>query len=396
MDAIWKLRREALAVVGIVWLAGFHFFYDGFYHMAAFWLVLAPLALANIDLLGGREGLRWKQLLALLLAWQLGCGVIRAGAGVPVAGGFRDLLAVVLLVVAVLAVARVSWGWKACRAAIFVSAVATSAWALVEFYLLSDLGLDEGRLRNVLIYPIGLNAVLTGLLAGFSMVAGFDLVRDGSRWRWWIRGGLALLAFALMATQSRGAMLATLAGLGVMIVVRRRQVLPEVVAALAGVAAFLVTFVLGSGGGTGPDLVERGATGRFEIWRVYLDGLEAADWWIGTGRVPALEESVLGWFVHHPHAGWVSQIVWCGIPGLLLLGAFLGLAGASGWKRANLDATPLALLAFGVVGLTFDGGQIVSLASSPRIEPLLVLVPAVVALVLGGRRETASDEVGAL
>lgn len=399
MEAIWKFRREALAVVGIFWLAGFHFFYDGFYHMAAFWLVLAPLAVANLDLLAMGEDGRWKRLLGLLLAWQLGCGLIRAGAGVPVVEGLRDVAAVVLLVVAVLAVAGLAWGWKACRAAIFTAAVATSGWALVEFYFLPGLGLDEARLRNVLIYPIGLNAVLTGLLAGFSMVAGFDLARADSRWRWWVRGGLMVLSFALMATQSRGAILATVAGLGVVTLFRRRQVLPELLAVLAGVIVFLGSFIRASGSGGGPNLIERGATGRLDIWRAYLDGLEGAHWWVGTGWVPPLDESVVGWFVHHPHAGWVSQIVWCGIPGLLLLIAFLGLAGASGWQRSKVDATPLALLVFGIVGLIFDGGQVVSLASAPRIEPLLVLVPAVVALALYERSASRSvaddsDEVG--
>lgn len=383
------IRRSALAVAGGVWLAGFHFFYDGFYHMAAFWLVLAPLAVANVDLLTGGDR-RWRGLLLLLLAWQLGCGVIHLGEAWSDRDGLRDVVAVLILGLVVLGIVDRPWGWWSCRAAVFVSGVVVSLWSLWQFYPLSDLGLGDARLRNVLIYPTGLNAVLTGLLAGFSMVAGLDLHPRDSRWRWPTLAGLAVLAFAVMATQSRGAMLGCMAGLVVMLVFRGRRVLPELAACGAGVVAYLAVFAWTGDGTAGPDLVERGATGRWEIWQTYLGNLEGAEWWIGTGGVAPLGESVLGWFVHHPHGSWVSQLVWCGIPGLLLLGALVALAAWNGWRGAARDATPLALLAFGVAGLIFDGAQIVSLASVPRIEPLLVFVPALVALAMAERR---SDEV---
>ena len=49
-----------------------------------------------------------------------------------------------------------------------------------------------------------------------------------------------------------------------------------------------------------------------------------------------------------------------------------------GLLRVHL--APLALLAFGLSGLLIDGAQIASLISLPRIEPLLVIVPAIIAL----------------
>ncbi len=390
MGRLGSIRRDAVAAVGVVWLAGFHFFHDGFYHMAAFWWLLAPLAVANADLLAGGDR-RWRGMLILLVAWQLGCGLVRREGGWPAVAAMLDVVAVGVLVVTVLGISGRDRGWPVLRLAMVVAAAGVSLWSLVRFYPLAGLGLEDERLRNVLVYPTGLNAVLTGLLAGFSLLAGFELVGRESRWRWPLYGALSVLAFALMATQARGAMLATLAGAAVMVACRGRKVLPEVAACVAGTLAYLVAFALADRGAAGPDLLERGATGRVEIWKTYLGRLEGGEWWIGTGRVPPLDESVLGWLVHHPHGSWVSQIVWCGLPGLLLLAVFLGLAAVAGWRVTARDATPLALLVFGVTGLVFDGAQVVSLASAPRIEPLLVLVPALVALRM---RERRSDEVG--
>lgn len=381
MGRVWESRREALAVAAIVWLAGFSFFEDGFYHMTAFWFAVAPLALVNLDLFFHRAGRPWRLVLVALVVWQFVCGLPAGG----VRAGLADAGGVLILSVAVLAVVDTPWGWPVFRLGVFASAAVTSAWALVRFYPMSDLGLEDERLRNVLVYPIGLNAVLTGLLIGFAIVAvlGFDATR--SRRAWLIRVGLVVLGFALMATQSRGAFLATAAGIAVVAWTGRRRVIADGLALLAGVLAYAAVFALTADEAEGRGLVERGTSGRLDIWRAYLGELRGVEWIVGSGEVPPLEESVLGWFVHHPHGSWVTQIVWCGLPGLILLGTFVLLAGVAGWRVRSREAAPLALLVFGVTGLLFDGGQAVSLASVPRIEPLLVLVPAVVALRLAER-----------
>ena len=81
--------------------------------------------------------------------------------------------------------------------------------------------------------------------------------------------------------------------------------------------------------------------------------------------------------VHHPHSSYLTQLVLGGLvgTGLLLLVLFwsirdslrLGGLGQSLWAP---------LLACGLGSLLFDGAEIFSLHSVPRLEFLLVVVPA--------------------
>ncbi len=382
MEGRWIRRRDVLAGAAIFWLSGFHFFYDGFYHMAAFWLLLAPLAVVNIDGWFDGSGTGWKRMLAGLVAWQAGCaGVARSGPGLATVA--MDVVALALLVVACFSLARVSWGWRGFRVGCFAVAAVAAVWSLIRFYAPPEVTLVEDRLRNVWVYPIGLNAVLTGLLFGHGLVAGLSLAEPADGRRWFSRAAIIVLTAGVLATQSRAALLATGAGVGVLAVLRGRALWPSLAAMLVGAAAYFGAFALIGDGGLGPDLVERGSTGRFDIWQAYIERLSGTTWWAGEGRVPALNEELLGWFVHHPHSSWVAQLVWCGIPGVMLLLGFLGWSVRAAWTRRREMDGLLALLVFGVSGLVFDGAQIVSLGSVPRIEPLLVLVPAVVALAGG-------------
>lgn len=371
-----------MAGAAIFWLSGFHFFYDGFYHMAAFWLLLAPLAVVNIDGCFDGSGTGWKRMLAGLVAWQAGCAVVaRSGPGPATVA--MDVVAVALLVVACFSLARVSWGWRGFRVGCFAVAAVAAVWSLIRFYAPPEVTLVEDRLRNVWVYPIGLNAVLTGLLFGHGLVAGLSLAESADGRRWFCRAAIIVLTAGVLATQSRAALLATGAGVGVLAVLRGRSLWPSLAAMLVGAAAYFGAFAFIGDGGLGPDLVERGSTGRFDIWQAYIERLSGTTWWTGEGRVPPLDEELLGWFVHHPHSSWVAQLVWCGIPGVMLLLGFLGWSVWAAWTRRREMDGLLALLVFGVSGLVFDGAQIVSLGSVPRIEPLLVLVPAVVALAGG-------------
>ena len=191
--------------------------------------------------------------------------------------------------------------------------------------------------------------------------------------------GIAVLAFAMMATQSRGSILATCGGTTVLLWQRRQYARAAVIAALAGVLAYLAVFWL-SGAESAPDLVSRGSSGRMEIWNIYLDRLHGIEWLLGEGFAVPLEESVLGWYVHHPHSSFLTQLVHTGIPGLLLLVAFCCGAMWTAWRSREHGAAAFSLLAFGLTGLLMDGAQIASMFSVPRIENLLILVPAVFAL----------------
>lgn len=376
------LRRLALCALGTLWLAGHWFFPQGHAHLELFWWWVMPAAVLNADALPRlRGGGRWWPLLLALLLWQVVATTRATGAGYR-AGGLADALGVIVLVVALVVLAGWPCGWPALRACLFVVAAATMGASLVAFYPVSGRALSDARLRDVLVYERGLNAVLTGLLAGFGMLCGMTLDRRGGprvrRLAVW--AGVALLAFALLASESRGALLAAVAGTAVLGWRRGRLVLPGAAAAVAGVLACLVLFSWSGTGEASPDLVSRGTTGRPDIWSVYLQRMDGADWWLGKGAVEPLDASVLGWFVDHPHSSFVTQLVHFGLPGLLLLGWFLGCAVRAGWRSRGDRGAALALLVFGLTGVALDCAQIASLLSVPRIEQLLVLVPAVFAL----------------
>ena len=95
-----------------------------------------------------------------------------------------------------------------------------------------------------------------------------------------------------------------------------------------------------------------------------------------------IPEGELGWFVHHPHSSYLTQFLLTGalgLAGMLLLIAWAGRYALAEAGRNN--SLWLALLASGAVAMIFDCAQMFSLYSAPRIEFLLVAVPA--ALVVG-------------
>jgi hypothetical protein len=374
-------RRIALCVVTALWLAGHWVFPEGYSHIKAFWFLIAPLALLNADAVPRLRSQPWLVALLALLLWQVLVSSRHPDSLVR-PGGLCDALAVLVLVLAVRAMAVTRGAWTGLRWVLFLTAAVTMAWSLARFYEWGAVPLGARRLRNVLVYERGLNAVLTGLLAGFAMLAGMSL--DGAgRPRWQraiLLGGTSLLAFATMAAQSRGTFLAAAAGIAVLAWRHGRRTLPPITAAAAGVAAYLAAFAAGGESESVPDLVSRGSSGRLDIWSVYLDRLAGAEWWIGEGRVVPLDESVLGWHVHHPHSSFLTQLVHSGLPGLLLLGAVLGGCLFAALRRRPPERAALAMLAFGLTGLLIDGAHIASLFSVPRIESLLILVPAVFAV----------------
>lgn len=381
MPPATAIRHHAWLGAGCLWLVGFHLFTNGFHHMRFFWWVVAPLTL--LQLRGWWRGLRgiepWQWWLVALLGWQVLCSLWAQ----ELDGWHRPLLdaaATAMVVALTSVVGRDEPWWQGLRLGLFVVGVASLGWSLWRFYPQGGLGLLDERLRNVWVYPRGLNAVLTGLLAGSSILAGASLAPSYGVWRRALWPGLALLAFALGATQSRGPMLALAAGLGVWAGFAGRRCVPELAAIGLGGLAYAAVLWGYPSGAEEVDLVQRGDTGRLEIWRSYLERLDGWAWLRGQGEVAPLGEEVLGWWVHHPHASWLSQLVWCGLPGLGLLAGWIGWAMWAGWRRAGADAAPLALLAYGCVGLAVDGAEILSLGSVSRIEPLLVLVPGVVAL----------------
>lgn len=389
---VWAPRELYLAIAVGLWLCGY-FVQDGWLHQRSFRWVL-PILLLNGDLLVRtlRET-RWLWAVLVLLGYQVlsRAWAVEVSEDSRVVAGWWDTGVVILLSTALATIGRRVQAGAAVLGTLVVVAMVVTAVSLVVFYLMSDNQLAEDRLRNVFIYRggnfPGLNAVLTGMLCGFGVVGAAWFARPNEwplRRNLWLLG-VAVLVFGLMASQSRGAMLATATGFGILLVTLRRAALPALLASLGAVVAYLLVV---SRSETTSELIERGTTGRFAIYRWFLENLNGAQWIIGRGMSAdvTIPEGEFEWFVHHPHSSYLTQLVLGGVLGVGLLFVVLAWAGWCAWRAAwRGNPVYLALLASGMVAVCFDCAQIFSIQSAPRIEFLLVVVPA--ALAAGRPRE---------
>ena len=391
-------RREVLlAVVLGLWLAGFWVARDGWHHRRAFILLVPFLLLGADHILAAARTVRWLWAVALLVGWQ---ALSRVWAEPPLghAGEFGDAVAVVLLGLALVAVGRMGALAEQIMAGLAALGAAVTVFSLWAFYGDPAHGLAPDRFRNVLVYRgEGLNPVLTGMLCSSGAVAAgwFTLRREGRRAGALWALVLAVLVFGLMASQSRGAMLGFGAGFGTLLLLERRKCLAAVVSTAFSVAVyFLALAVTPQGGDAAGGLIERGSSGRLAIYQWFLErlpGLEVLTGW-GFGTVSEIPKEELGWLVHHPHSSFLTQLVLGGLVGmglllLVLCWSFrdslrLGMLGQSLWAP---------LLACGLGSLLFDGAEIFSLHSVPRLEFLLVVVPA---CLLAGQASVRQPSMG--
>jgi hypothetical protein len=184
-----------------------------------------------------------------------------------------------------------------------------------------------------------------------------------------------------MMAQSRGAMLAAGAGLLVLVYYLRRAVWPAVLTIAVTVGAYIVVLLRLD---AEVKLIERGSAGRVAIYQWFLDRTTILDTIIGRGMSAdvTIAEEELGWFVDHPHSAYLTQFILTGVLGLGILLFVIGWATRCALVQAKRkEALWLALIASGSMALLFDCGQMFSLYSAPRIEFLLLLVPA--ALLMG-------------
>lgn len=367
------------------WVAGFWLF-KGRNEQAAWCVwILFPVAVWNgrrvLDLWRGvsREARGWWVLFWSLIGWQFLVTGLRGGNWWAGAGAGRDVLLVFALVSGLVMVGRDGQGRSLLWKVVFVAGAIAVLVSLIVFY--SEIRLHEERFRLCWRRWPGFDAVTTGIFTGMALMVGLATGESGPRW--WTRcvcAALAVLGFGLAASESRGPLLAVGAGavwwLSGNVRSWRRLGWP-----LAGFAAYWV--LVGQGGG---GLIERGSSGRFDIYQTYLSQMSGADWLVGRGEVWMLPESVLGWRVHHPHNAYLGQLVGYGMVALLLLLAMLA------WGFLKMRRSPeSAILAFGLVTLLFDGGMVFSMISTARWEALVVMVP----LVLGVAARGAKEEDGA-
>ncbi|MDP6207378.1 MAG: hypothetical protein QGG01_03675, partial [Roseibacillus sp.] len=329
----WEWREWLLAVALGLWLAGYWVAQDGWYHRRALvWLV--PFLLLGADRMIRAGAIRWLWAVALLLGWQV---LSRSWAEPPLveAGGAGDAVVVLLLGAALAAVGRRKpFGvWIIGGLAILGAGVV--AYSLGAFYGEEGRSLAADRFRNVFVYSEGLNPVLTGMLCASGAVAAAWFTLRNSGWRARIPWSLALavLVFGMMASQSRGPALGFGSGLGILLFFERRACLSAGITIVATVGGYFLAILWS---GVVVDAIARGTTGRVPIYQWFLErlsGMELLVGW-GFGTVSEIPAEELGWFVHHPHSSYLTQLVLGGVLGLGLLLVVLGWSLREAWREA--------------------------------------------------------------
>ena len=197
---------------------------------------------------------------------------------------------------------------------------------------------------------------------------------------------LAVLVFGMLASQSRGPALGFGAAVGILLFFERRACLSAGITIVAAAGGYFLALLWSGMAADGiapgviePGAIERGITGRGAIYQWFLERLSGMEllvgWGFGTGS--AIPEEELGWFVHHPHSSYLTQLVLGGVLGLGLLLVVLGWSLREAWREGTRGQSLwMALLACGLVSLLFDGAEMFTLHSAPRLELLLVVVPA--------------------
>lgn len=371
-----------VAVTG--WVAGFWLF-KGRYEQSLWCLwILFPVAVWNgrrvLDLWHGlaRERGGWWLLFGLLIVWQFLVTGFRAGSWWEGPGAGKDALMSCALVSGLAIVGRDDqgrdWLWKSVFAAGLVAVLAS----LIAFY--SEFRINEERFRLCWRWSPGLDAVTTGILSGMALMVGLITGEKGGRWwRPCVSVALAVLGFGLAASESRGALLAVAAGSAWWLLGNHRS-WRRIIWPISGFAAYWIIIIFAGQGRSG--LVERGSSGRFDIYQSYLSQMAGSDWLVGKGQVWTLPESVLGWLVDHPHNAYLGQLAGYGFIGLLLMLATL----AWGFLRMR-KSQESTVLVFGLVTLLFDGGMVFSMFTTARWEALVVMVPLVLGVAASGIRE---------
>ncbi|RPF90221.1 MAG: hypothetical protein CBB78_005800 [Roseibacillus sp. TMED18] len=396
LSCCWKSRELLLAGALGFWVAGFWVAEDGWHHRRALWLVFPFVLLGADQIARAVSGARWLWLVALLLGWQ---SLSRGWADPLVVeqGGIGDSIAVFVLAAALVATGRKKGLGEWIVGGLAILGAVVVLYSLLAFYGSPSRDLGVHRLRNMLVYSDGLNAVLTGMLCASGAVAGAWValsVEKKAHQRLWLIV-LATLVFGLMASQSRGPMLGLIAGLAVICFFHGRSFL-RVGLWIGVVVGFYFLLILWTGGSA--DFVERGSAGRIAIYQWFLERISGLELMFGRGfgAESSIPKEELGWFVHHPHSSYLTQLILGGALGLALLLAVIGWSWRDAWQQGKRgECLWVALLSCGFVTLVVDGAEIFTLHSVPRLEWLMVVFPA--ALAAGrayGSRTRARSETG--
>ena len=394
----WERRQEIFATAIGIWLAGFWVIPDGWWHRLWLACIVFP---ALVWTWGAwrpvlREE-RWLWLAGVLMGWQWLSRWWSPGSWTEIeswTGSLPDVMMVGVVLLSMLLLARDGAATRRVFGWMVLAAAVAALVSMLGFYAMAERSIAEDRLRNVLVYyGIGMNPVLTGLLFAFGALgAGWLTGRTApGRWRRVWFGSLVVLTLGMCAAQSRGAFLMFGAGGVMLLVLERRRVLAAAGTVVLAVAGYFGVLMWATAGiEAARDLLDRGATGRFEIYGWFLQQMDGVDRVIGRGMAlpPIVPEEQFGWFIEHPHSAYLTQFYLTGGVGVVLLVALLGWGG---WAACQMvrrgESLWLVLLAGGAVGMVFDGGQILSVCSEGRLEVLLLVIPA--AMAVGRMRSTS-------
>ena len=287
---------------------------------------------------------------------------------------------------------------------IVLVAVVTAAISLVVFYALPKTHFPANRLENVIVH-FGLAPVLTGLLfASAGLTAALLACRETiAKRRRQLLLFEAILVFAALCTQTRGAILAFIAGLAVLIIFQFHR---KLLAPLAVIAIVCATYqwALPSLSQAVPteapppenpakSMVARKDAGRLKLYEIILKRMEPPmDYVLGRGRwaPDTAGPPEQHWHAHHPHSVYLATFYRGGGLGLLALGTVMVIGLVPGWREARAGRPAwLILAAFGTAAFLVDGDDLTTLASMPRLEPLLFWFPLAAGAGASARERTS-------
>ncbi len=212
--------------------------------------------------------------------------------------------------------------------------------------------------------------------------------------RLWWRGVAIVSAVVLMCavalTGSRGALAGGIAGWIVLMATvgqpTSRQFLERMLQASVALVCLAVVAGLVSES-IREMLLSRGSSFRFEVWSLHLQELRGWAIVFGHGLLSDDQRTGLDRVFQHPHSVFVAVLVQGGVIALGLFGALLA---ATTWRLLHAALAPgsgatvarahLAALVLAIVGIAFDGWELVDKVSALW---LLVWQPVAAALLLG-------------
>ncbi len=224
---------------------------------------------------------------------------------------------------------------------------------------------------------------------GFFALVNLGLfLRAGKAWLRWLHLLAALPLFVFVAlTQSRGGLVATVAGVSALFFIRHPQRTFLVVFALAEAVALAILYA--------PDFLgasTRGTSARLLIWQSVWENAMTAPWfghgYLSQESVYVAVQKATHAFAHDAYLGTLRD---GGAVGLALFAACIGYAlwQAVKYGKSKGDFLYLALLVFGLVCMTFDTDR---LLTRPRELWIIFWLPMALIMSLGQARSTVTHE----